>query len=70
MKRHLFLLSIFFLISCGRQEPAEEPVVYVYNWSDYIAQERAKDSSVACAGRARIRNVLSIATKVWHLQFP
>jgi putrescine transport system substrate-binding protein len=39
MKRHLFLLSIFFLISCGRQDAAEEPVVYVYNWSDYIAQE-------------------------------
>jgi putrescine transport system substrate-binding protein len=39
MKRYLFLLPIFFLISCGQQETAEEPVVYVYNWSDYIAEE-------------------------------
>jgi putrescine transport system substrate-binding protein len=38
MKRHLCLLSVLFLIACGGQE-AEEPVVYVYNWSDYIAQE-------------------------------
>jgi putrescine transport system substrate-binding protein len=39
MKRLLFLLSIFFLISCGQQDAPEEPVVYIYNWSDYIAQE-------------------------------
>ncbi|HEX5057130.1 MAG TPA: polyamine ABC transporter substrate-binding protein [Gammaproteobacteria bacterium] len=43
MKRHLFfLLPIFFLISCGQQDATEEPVVYVYNWSDYIAKESIK----------------------------
>jgi putrescine transport system substrate-binding protein len=42
MKRHLFFLSIFLLISCGRQGATEEPVVYVFNWSDYIAKESIK----------------------------
>ncbi len=42
MKRPFFLLPIFFLLSCGQQETVEEPIVYVYNWSDYIAEESIK----------------------------
>jgi putrescine transport system substrate-binding protein len=42
MKRYLSFLSFFFLISCGMQNAEEEPVVYVYNWSDYIAEESIK----------------------------
>lgn len=42
MKQHLFFLSIFFLISCGQKDAAEEPIVRVYNWSDYIAQDSIK----------------------------
>lgn len=41
MKQHIFFLPLFFLFSCSQQD-SEEPIVYVYNWSDYIAEESLK----------------------------